>query len=57
MRLLEGKASDILREFAEGTYRIGTKNNKIVLIDEYSTEVFGLSEETEFYLELFLLII
>lgn len=57
MRLLEGNASDILRDYAKGRYRIGTRNEKLVLIDDYSTEVFALTEETEYYLELFLQII
>lgn len=57
MRILDGKASDILREYADGKYRIGTRNEKLVLIDEDSTEVFSINEETEFYLELFLQVI
>jgi hypothetical protein len=57
MRLLEGNASDILRDYVKGRYRIGTRNEKLVLIDDYSTEVFTLNEETEYYLELFLEII
>jgi len=57
MRILEGKASDILREYAKGKYRIGHRNEKLVLIDEDSTEVFALNEETEYYLELFLEIV
>lgn len=57
MRLLEGNASDILRDYVKGRYRLGTRNEKLVLIDDYSTEVFALNEETEYYLELFLQII
>ena len=57
MRILEGKASDILREYAKGKYRIGHRNEKLVLIDDDSTEVFALNEETEYYLELFLEIV
>jgi len=57
MRLLDGNASDILRDYVKGRYRIGTRNEKLVLIDDYSTEVFTLNEETEYYLELFLEII
>lgn len=57
MRILEGNASDILRDYVKGRYRIGTRKEKLVLIDEYSTEVFALTEETEYYLELFLQII
>lgn len=57
MRLLEGKASDILRDYAKGRYRLGHRNEKLVLIDDYSTEVFALTEETEYYLELFLQIV
>lgn len=57
MRLLEGNASDILRDYVKGRYRLGHRNEKLVLIDDYSTEVFSLTEETEYYLELFLQII
>jgi hypothetical protein len=57
MRLLDGNASDILRDYVKGRYRIGNRNEKLVLIDEDSTEVFALNEETEYYLELFLEII
>ena len=57
MRLLNGNASDILRDYVRGRYRIGTRKEKLVLIDEDSTEVFALNEETEYYLELFLQII
>lgn len=57
MRLLDGNASDILRDYVKGRYRIGNRNEKLVLIDEDSTEVFALNEETEYYLELFLQII
>jgi len=55
MRLLEGNASDILRDFAEGLYHIKHHNGKLTLVHETTTEVLAVTEEVEFYLELFLL--
>ena len=57
MRLLEGNASEILRDFAEGLYHIKHHNGKLVLIHEATTEVLAITEEVEFYRELFLLIV
>ena len=39
MRLLEGNASDILRDFANEVYRIKHHRGHLVLVDEYTAEV------------------
>jgi len=57
MRLLEGNASDILRDFAEGLYHIKHHHGKLTLVHEETTEVLAVTEEVEFYLELFLLLV
>jgi hypothetical protein len=57
MRLLEGNASDILRDFAEGHYHIQHQNGKLVLLHNATQEILTVTEEVEFYLELFLLLI
>jgi len=53
MELLQGKASDILREYAEGYYyRAYADNGKIVLVEKDTNVPFMPSEEVEHYLEI-----
>ena len=57
MRILEGNPSDILRDFADGIYHIKHHHGKLTLVHETTTEVMAVTEEVEYYLELFLLLV
>jgi len=57
MRILEGNPSDILRDFADGIYHIKHHHGKLTLVHETTTEVLVVTEEVEFYLELFLILV
>ena len=59
MKTLEGKASDILKEWVDGRYEIFYKYNgeRVFQIELYETEsktTFLPNEETEHYLEIIL---
>ena len=48
MRLLQGKASDILRDFAEGLYHIKHHEGNLVLVHEKTEELLEVTEEVSF---------
>lgn len=59
MKTLEGKASDILKEWVDGRYEVFYKYNgeRVFQIELYETEsktTFLPNEETEHYLEIIL---
>ena len=52
MEILQGKASDILRDYAEGHYyRSFNENGRIVLVEKDTNNPFLPSQEVEHYLE------
>lgn len=53
MELLQGNASDILRDYAEGYYhRSYNENGRIVLVEKDTNYVYLLNQEVEHYLEI-----
>lgn len=59
MKTLEGKASDILRDYADGKYEVhyksyGYKITDIELYDKETKDSYLPTEEVKYYLEIIL---
>ena len=52
MKLLEGKASDILLDYADGMFELIEDSTGKFLFVDTTGETFELTEEVEFYLNL-----
>ena len=53
MRLLEGRASDIILDFADGKLKMVRESSSNKLLLQYlNGETFAISEEVEFYLNI-----
>lgn len=53
MELLQGNASDILRDYAEGYYyRSYNENGRIVLVEKDTNSAYLPNQEVEHYLEI-----